>query len=125
MLKNALLVTVGIVIGATAIQLHAAAIEPSVYEVYEANITDEAAYAKALPDIQKIVKEAGGATRIAGGFNKAKLTYGKADVGNRYVIVRWDSLQSYEKAWNGGGKAWIEKNAPDARQVIVEGIEAK
>jgi uncharacterized protein (DUF1330 family) len=94
-------------------------------KLYEANITDEAAYAKALPDIQKIVKEAGGATRIAGGFNKAKLTYGKSAVGNRYVIVRWDSLQSYEKAWNGGGKAWIEKNAPDARQVIVEGIEAK
>jgi hypothetical protein len=66
-----------------------------------------------------------GATRIAGGFNKAKLTYGKSAVGNRYVIVRWDSLQSYETAWNGGGKAWIEKNAPDARQVIVEGIEAK
>jgi hypothetical protein len=70
MLKSALLVTVGIVIGASAIQLHAAAIEPPVYEVYEANITDEAAYAKALPDIQKIVKEAGGATRIAGGSTK-------------------------------------------------------
>jgi hypothetical protein len=51
--------------------------------------------------------------------------YGKSAVGNRYVIVRWDSLQSYEKAWNGGGKAWNERNAPDTRQVIVEGIVAK
>ena len=107
--EKSFLVTVGIVIGASAIQLHAPAIEPSIYEVYEANITDEAAYAKASPDIQKIVKEAGGATRIAGDSNKAKLTYGKSAVGNRYMIVRWDSRESDQKAWNGGGKARSRK----------------
>jgi hypothetical protein len=35
--------------------------------VYEANIKDEAAYKNALPDAQKIIKEAGG-VYIAGGF---------------------------------------------------------
>jgi uncharacterized protein (DUF1330 family) len=126
MLKSVLLVTASMVIGGGSVQLLNsvnAATGPSAYVVYEANITDEAAYTKALPDVEKIIKETGG-IRIAGGFNKAKLTTGKPPVGNRYVIVRWDSLDAQEKAWDGGIKAWVEKYAPNARQVVVEGVEA-
>jgi hypothetical protein len=56
----------GLGAGGTALYTHAAA-GPEVYAVYEANIKDEAAYKNALPDAQKIIKEAGG-VYIAGGF---------------------------------------------------------
>jgi hypothetical protein len=75
MLKSALLLGAGIAIGAGAIQgLHAASGAP-VYTVYEANITDEASCTKALPDVEKWIKENHG-TRVAGGFNKTKLVSG-------------------------------------------------
>jgi len=123
MLKSALLLGAGIAIGAGAIQGLHAATGPAVYTVYEANVTDEAAYTKALPDIQKMIKENGGGY-VAGGFNKTKLVSG-LPVGNRYVIVRWDNEADFTKFMDGGAKAWIQKNAPDARQIIVEGAEAK
>ena len=85
--------------------------------------TDEATYTKALPDVDKLIKENNG-VRVAGGFNKTKLISG-LPVGNRYVVLRWDSEEAFTKALNGGIKAWIEKNAPDARQIVVEGVEAK
>ena len=124
MLKSGLLLGAGIAIGAGAIQVLHAATGPSVYAVYEANVADEAAYTKALPDVQKVIKEHGGAL-IAGGFNKTKLISGKPPVGNRFVIIHWNSESDYQKALDGGIKAWVEKNAPDARQIMVEGVEAK
>jgi len=78
---------------------------------------------KALPEVDKIIKENGG-QRVAGGFNKTKLLSG-LPVGNRYVIIRWDDIAAYEKAWDGGIKAWVNKNAPDARQILAEGVEPK
>src|SRR4029077_3256132 len=124
MLKSALLLGAGIAIGAGAIQGLHAATGPAVYSVFEANVKDEAAYAKALPEVQKIIKESTG-VYVAGGFNKAKLTNGKEPVGNRYVILRWDSAEAYEKGQNAGIKAWIQKNAPDAREVMAEAVEMK
>ena len=123
MLKSALLLGAGIAIGAGAIQGLHAATGSSVYSVYEANVTDEATYTKALPDVDKLIKENNG-VRVAGGFNKTKLISG-LPVGNRYVVLRWDSEEAFTKALNGGIKAWIAKNAPDARQIVVEGVEAK
>jgi uncharacterized protein (DUF1330 family) len=95
-----------------------------VYTVYEAHVTDEAAYSKALSDVQKIIKDSGG-VYIAGGFNKAKLDHGGPAVGNRYVIIRFENEAAFNKYWSGGGKEWIDKNAPEARQLQVEGIEPK
>jgi uncharacterized protein (DUF1330 family) len=118
MLKSALLLGAGIAIGAGAIQGIHAATGPAVYAVYEANVKDEAAYTAALPEVEKMLKEHG-AQRVAGGFNKTKTISG-APVGNRYVILKWDDMASFDKAYNGGIKAWIEKNAPDARQVVSE-----
>jgi uncharacterized protein (DUF1330 family) len=123
MSKSALLLGAGIAIGVGAIQGLHAATGPSVYAVFEANVTDEAAYAKALPDVQKMIKETGG-NYIAGGFNKTKLISG-LPVGNRYVILRWDSEADYTRFLDGGAKAWIQKNAPDARQILAQGVEAK
>jgi len=115
---TSLIVGIGVGIGAS---LHAAT-GPGVYTVYEANVTDEAAYTKALPDVEKVIKENTG-VRVAGGFNKAKLIDGKTPVGNRYVIIKWDSEEAFAKAEAGGIKAWLTKNAPaDYRQIMVEGI---
>ena len=124
MLKSALLIGAGVIIGAGAIHgLHAAS-GPAVYTVYEATVTDEDAYKKALPEAQKIIKDAGG-TYIAGGFNKAKVNYGKPEAGNRYVIIHFENEAAANKFWDGGGRAWVEKNAPGARNLMVEGVEAK
>jgi hypothetical protein len=121
-----------VAIGATCLVLGAggatlytqAATGPAVYNVYEANITDEAAYTAALPDVDKIIKATGG-ERVAGGFHKAKLVRGKQELGNRYVIVRWPSEEAYAKGQSDGIKAWVDKHAPDAREVMAEGVEGK
>ena len=103
MLKSALLLGAGIAIGAGAIHgLHAATGAP-VYTVYEANITDEASYTKALPEVEKYIKENGG-TRVGGGFNKTKLISGQPAVGNRYVLVRWEMKGLSIKQWTLASK---------------------
>jgi hypothetical protein len=67
-----------------------------VYTVYEATVKNEAAYTAALPEVDKYIKNNGG-TRIAGGFNKARLAEGKTPVGNAYVIIRWESMSAFDK----------------------------
>ena len=61
----------------------------------------------------------------AGGFNKAKVDHGGPAVGNRYVIIRYEDEAAYDKFYNGGGKEWIDKHAPEAREIKVEGVEPK
>jgi hypothetical protein len=124
MLKSALLIGAGLVVGAGAVQgLHAAS-GPMVLTTYEANIKDEAGYTAALPEVEKYIKDNGG-QRLAGGFNKAKLIDGTGAVGNRYVIVSWPNAAAFEKAQSDGLKAWIDKHGNGARQIMVEGVEAK
>jgi hypothetical protein len=74
--------------------------------------------------LRKLSKTAGG-VYIAGDFNKAKVDHGGPAVGNRYVIIRFENEAAYNKFWSGGGKEWIDKNAPEARQLQVEGVEPK
>ena len=121
-----LLFVAGVVVGIAANPTKPlrAADRLAVYTVYEANVTDEATYAKALPEVDKYIKNNGG-TRVAGGFNKARLAEGRIPVGNRYVIIRWESMSAFDRAEDDGIRAWIEKNAPDARQIVVEGVETK
>jgi uncharacterized protein (DUF1330 family) len=86
-----------LVLGAGGATLYThAATGPAFYAVYEANVTDEDAYKKALPDAQKIIKDAGG-VYIAGGFNKAKVDHGSPAVGNRYVLIRYENEAAYDK----------------------------
>ena len=114
-----------LVLGAGGATLYThAATGPAVYNVYEANVTDEAAYTKALPEVQKVIKETGG-EYIAGGFNKAKLVRGKPAIGNRFVIIRYPNQADYEKGQSEGIKAWVDKNAPEAREIVAQGVEMK
>ena len=130
MLKSALLLTAGIIVGASGLALADmtqqalkanAASGPPVYAVFEANVADEAAYTKALPDVRKMIKENGGEP-IAGGFNRTKLVMGKP-TRQPHVILRWESEEAFTKAHTGGVKAWIEKNAPEAREIMVQSFE--
>jgi uncharacterized protein (DUF1330 family) len=124
-LTTAAVGAVCLVLGAGGATLYTqAATGPAIYNVYEANVTDEDAYKKALPEVQKIIKENGG-VYVAGGFNKAQVDHGDSKIGNRFVIIRYESGAAWKKYWDGGGKAWIEKNAPQARSITVEGIEEK
>ena len=70
------------------------------------------------------VPSAPGGVRVAGGFDKSKTMRG-APVGNRFVIVRWDDMAAYEKGQSMGIKAWVDKHAPDAREIITESVEGK
>ena len=54
MLKSALLVTAGIIVGAGALQALKAAEGPGIYTVYEANIQDEAAYTAGAAGSRKV-----------------------------------------------------------------------
>jgi uncharacterized protein (DUF1330 family) len=112
-----------LVLGAGGATLINAATGPMVYNVYEATVSDEAAYAKDLSEIEGVIKENGG-IRVAGGFNKSKSVRGKAP-GNRFVIISWPNEAAFEKGEKAGISAWIEKHAPDAREVLVEGVERK
>ena len=107
--------------GGASIYTHAAT-GPAVYDVYETNVTDEEAYKKVLPEAQKMIKEAGG-VYIAGGFNKATINHGGPAIANRYVIIRYENEAAFDKFWNGGGKEWVTKNAPQARDIKVPGVE--
>jgi hypothetical protein len=114
-----------LVLGAGGATLYSnAATGPAVYTVYEATVKDEAAYTAALPSAQKLIKDNGG-VYVAGGFNKARLVDGKPPVGNRFVIIRYDNMAAFDRAEDDGIRAWIAKNAPEARQVVVEGVEQK
>jgi hypothetical protein len=88
---------------------------PAVFEIYENNVTDEAAYKAALPDAIKFVKD-----------------NGKQAVGNRFVVIRYPNEAAQMKAQTDGLKAWIEKNAawieknaPEARDIAAQAWEMK
>src|SRR5262245_19104581 len=86
-----------LVLGAGGATLYThAATGPAIYNVYEANVTDEDAYKKALPEVQKIIKENGG-VYVAGGFNKAQVDHGDTKIGSRFVIIRYESGAAWKK----------------------------
>jgi hypothetical protein len=54
----------------------------------------------------------GGETRVG------EVTDGNADECRK-------ACTAYDKFYDGGGKEWIDKNAPQAREIKVEGVEQK
>ena len=63
---------------------------------------------------------------LAAGWGfKAKVDHGGPAVGNRYMIIRYEDEAAYDKFYDGGGKEWIDKHAPEAREIKVEGVEPK
>ena len=99
--------------GGATLYTHAAT-GPAIYNVYEANVTDEDAYKNALPEVQKIIKENGG-VYVAGGFNKAKTDLGKPEAGNRFVIIRYDS----EAPSTSSGTAVARRGSKSMRLKLV------
>ena len=108
MLRSALLVTAGIVIGAGAISaLHAQSGTPY-YQVTEINVTDQAAYeASGVVELRDAIK-ASGAKFVAGGYNKTQ-SYDGAPVANRYLIFQYPSKEVHDKVWKENIKPWAEK----------------
>jgi uncharacterized protein (DUF1330 family) len=97
---------------------------PAVFDIFENNVTDEATYKAALPDVIKMIKDNGG-EYIAGGFNKTKLMHGTQTVGNRFVVIRFPNEAAYMKAQSDGVKAWLDKYAPESREILAQAWETK
>jgi uncharacterized protein (DUF1330 family) len=124
MLKSALLVTAGIIVGAGAISaLHAQSGAPY-YEVAEINVTDKPTYeASGVVQLRDQIK-ASGAKLIAGGYNKTQ-SYDGAPVANRYLIFQFPSKEVHDKVWNENTKPWVEKVRGKSMSTFrVIGVEA-
>jgi len=129
MLKSALLVTAGIVVGAGAIgALHAQNNAPY-YLVAEINVKDQKAYeASGVDKVRDGMKANGTGKLIAGGYNKA--TAIDADsVANRVLIFQYPNKEAMEKDWKDNIAPWEMK--PEVRKLAdfhaigVEGVEPK
>jgi hypothetical protein len=128
MLKSALLVTAGIVVGAGAISvLHAQSNAPY-YEVGEINVSDQTGYeASGVVALRDTIK-ASGAKLVAGGYNKATAYEGSAPA-NRYLIFVYPSKEVHDKVWANDIKPWVEKvkgkYVSGFRTIGVEAVEQK
>jgi len=128
MLKSALLMTAGIIVGAGAISaLHAQSGAPY-YEVAEINVTDQPTYeASGVDKVRDAIKASGGKL-IAGGYNKTQ-SYDGAPVANRYLIFQFPSKEAHDKLWNETTKPWVQKvrgNSISTFRVIgAEAVEMK
>jgi uncharacterized protein (DUF1330 family) len=123
MLKSALLVTAGIVIGAGANAVLAQSNAPY-YEVAEINVTDQPTYEASGVDKVRDAIKAGGAKLIAGGYNKTQ-SYDGAPVANRYLIFQFPSKEAHDKFWKESAKPWAEtvKNKSMSTFRVI-GVEA-
>ena len=64
--------------------------------LYETNVADEDAYKKALPDVLKCIKEAGGVI-LSAATKRSWFMAAGPEVGNRYVIVRGENEATYDR----------------------------
>jgi hypothetical protein len=108
-LKSLLLVTTGIVIGASTISALNAQGNAPYFEVAAINVTDQAGYeASGIDKVRDAIK-AGGGKLIAGGYNKATTLEGDVTAANRFLIFQYPSKEAHEKVWTNDVKPWIEK----------------
>ena len=116
---------VSLLIGAGGATIYAQATTP-VYSVAEINVKDKDGYDKVLPKALDMIKNGGG-KYVAGGYNKTKSFIGTPPP-NRYVLIRYDGADAFDKVWNGGLKDWAEKEGSkyaDFRLFNVEAAEMK
>jgi uncharacterized protein (DUF1330 family) len=129
MLKSALLVTAGIVLGAGAISRSQAQSNAPYYMVAEINVKDQAAYeASGVHKVRNLILQYHGGKLIAGGYNKTE-TYDGAPPPNRFLIFQYVDKAASDKAWNESVKDWqtsdkVRKLA-EFRTWGVEGIHTK
>jgi uncharacterized protein (DUF1330 family) len=104
MLKSALLVSAGILIGVGANAVLAQNNAPS-YMVAEINVKDQTAYeASGVVQLREQIKAAGGKL-IAGGYNKTEVLDG-APPPNRYLIFQYPDKATAQKVWTSDIKPW-------------------
>ena len=128
MLKSALLMSVGIVIGAGAISaLHAQSSTPA-YLVAAINVKDKTAYEASGVDKVRDGMMKGGAKLIAGGYGKGSVLDGTI-AANRLLIFQFADKAALDKAWNTDIKPWQMRD--DVRKLAefetfsIEGVESK
>jgi len=124
-LKSVLLVTTGIVIGASAISVLNAQGNAPYFEVAAINVTDQAGYEASGIDKVRDAIRAGGGKLIAGGYNKATTLEGDVTAANRFLIFQYPSKEAHEKVWTNDVKPWIEKvKSKFTDRFRVFGVEA-
>jgi uncharacterized protein (DUF1330 family) len=129
MLKNALLVTASVIVGAGGVQLLHAQSNAPVYAIAAIDVKDTEGYTKEfLPKTQPAIKESGG-EYVAGGMNKTTSFDGMKPP-SRVVIIKWPSMDAWNKFENGdGGKKAREElghKYGDWKALwVVEGVAPK
>ena len=122
-LKSILLLTAGIVIGASAISVLNAQSNAPYFEVAAINVTDKEGYS-GVDKLREAIK-ASGAKLIAGGYNKATALEGDVTAPNRFLIWQYPSKEAHDKVWNNDVKPWIEKvKGKYTDRLRVFGVEA-
>ena len=128
MLKSALLVTAGIVLGAGGISALQAQSNAPYYEVAEINVNDQPNYEASGVDKVREGMMKGGAKLIAGGYGKGSVLDGTIAV-NRLLIFQFADKAALDKAWNTDIKPWQMRD--DVRKLAefetfsIEGVESK
>ena len=127
MLKTALVLSAGLIVGGSIVQSLHAQSKPPGYLLAEVAVTvDEKAYMdsdfmkQTLPSIK-----AAGAKYLAGGFNNATAVSG-TPAANRVVLLEFDSIEK-AKAWYADGQAEREKTlgskvASSFRILAIQGV---
>jgi len=109
MLRSALLVTAGIIVGAGAVSTLQAQSNAPYYQVAAINVIDQAGYeASGVDKVRDGIKAAGGKL-IAGGYNKAVAIYSDVQAPNRFLIFMYPSKEASDKVQNEIIKPWAEK----------------
>ena len=124
-LQRILLVTTGIVIGASAVSVLNAQSNAPYFEVAAVNVTDKAGYeASGVDNVRDAIK-AGGGKLIAGGYNKATTLEGDVAAANRFLIFQYPSKEAHEKVWTTAIKPWIENvKGKYTDRIRIFGVEA-
>ena len=124
MLKSALLVTAGIVLGAGGISALQAQSNAPYYEVAEINVIDQPNYEASGVDKVRDAIKAGGAKLIAGGYNKTT-SYDGAPPSNRYLIFQYPDKVTHDKLNMEIIRPWQEKVKGKYTSVFrIVGVEA-
>ena len=124
-LKSILLVTTGIIIGASAISVLNAQSNAPYFEVAAINVTDQAGYeASGVDKVRDAIKAAGGKL-IAGGYNKAVAIDSDVPAANRFLIFLYPSKEVADKVQNDTIKPWAAKvKGKYVDRYRVYGVEA-
>ena len=124
MLKSALLVTAGIVLGAGGISALQAQSNAPYYEVAEINVIDQPSYeASGVDKVRDAIKASGGKL-IAGGYNKTT-SYDGAPPANRYLIFQFPDKATHDKVITETTRPWQEKVKGKSTSTFrIVGVEA-